>query len=96
MSTRICEAIKKRSLIRFCYDEEIRIVEPYVHGMSKQNNEVLRGFQTKSTSKSEVGWKLFKISKISDLSIFSGQTFDQNRPNYNPDDEGMTTIHCHV
>jgi hypothetical protein len=69
MNTQICEAIKARAVVNFYYDGGMRIVEPHCHGISKDNNELLRGYQTEGYSQSgnPVGWKLFSVGKISSL-----------------------------
>lgn len=98
MKRAICSAIKDRAVIQFSYDGGgVRTVEPYCHGLSLADNEVLRGFQTAGYSKSgrPVDWKLFEVAKITGLQQ-TGTTFQANRPDYNPDDQGMSSVHCHV
>jgi hypothetical protein len=93
----ICAAISKRAVVRFYYEGGIRTVEPHCHGTSTAGNEALRGFQTGGYSESgnPVGWKLFDVSKISAWGD-AGSTFASNRPGYNPQDRGMSRVHCHV
>jgi hypothetical protein len=97
MNANICGAIRSKQVIRFYYDGGIRIVEPHCHGTSLAGNEVLRGYQTGGYSQSgnPRAWKLFEVEKISSLQL-AGETFATNRPGYNPNDKGMTQIHCHV
>lgn len=97
MNTAICVAIRKRAIVQFTYDGGTRTVEPHAHGTSTAGNEVLRGFQTGGASQSgePVGWKLYTVSKISAFRE-TGQVFSQNGPGYNPNDEGMSVVHCHV
>ena len=97
MNTAICAAIENRAVVQFNYDGGLRTVEPHCHGISTAGNEVLRGFQTGGYSKSgnPVEWKLFMVADISELRQ-TGATFSLNRPGYNPNDRGMTLVHCHV
>jgi len=97
MNTAICSAIASRSVVQFYYDGGVRIVEPHCHGISTADNEVLRGFQVSGYSQSGQphAWKLFDVAKISGFTLL-GQTFDMNRPGYNPDDSAMSMVHCHV
>lgn len=95
MNVTICEAIKKRMVIRFYYDGGIRIVEPHCHGIRADGTEVLRAYQIGGHSKSghPVGWKLIELGKISGLQ-HEDTTFTNNRPGYNPSDQSMSSIHC--
>lgn len=97
MRTTVCDAIESRAILRFSYDGGVRTVEPYCHGISTAGHEVLRAYQIGGYSQSgdPRGWKLFEVAKISGLSE-TGQTFTANRPGYNPDDQGMSSVHCHV
>ncbi|MEK7630500.1 MAG: hypothetical protein AAB417_00500 [Patescibacteria group bacterium] len=93
----ICQAIARRAVVEFTYDGATRIVEPHAHGRSIEGNEVMRGFQTSDPSQSDgsIAWGLYEVSKISGLRE-TGATFSSNRSNYNPNEEGMGVIHCHV
>lgn len=97
MNTAICRAIIQRDIVRLNYDGTVRTVEPHAHGVSTVGNEVLRAFQVSGFSRSgkAVAWKLFLVSKIYALRA-TGETFSENRPDYNPNDEAMTVVHCHV
>ena len=87
MNPEICEAIKLKRIIRFNYSGGLRTVEPFCHGVSTAGNEVLRGYQTSGDSESgdPVGWKLFRVSEISNLTI-TNELFSGTRPGYNPND----------
>jgi hypothetical protein len=97
MNPSVCSAIAGRAVVRFQYDGGLRIVEPHCHGMSPAGNEVLRGYQIGgfSASGSAVGWRLFEVPRLSGW-IQTDDTFLTNSPGYNPNDRGMTVIHCHV
>lgn len=97
MNTTICSAIRSKQIITFYYDGGERSVEPFCYGVSSAGNEVLRGFQIGGYSESgnPVGWKLFRVDEISRI-VLTNNTFQGNRPFYNPNDKAMTTIYCHV
>ena len=97
MNTAICAAIRNRAVVQFHYNGGLRQVEPHCHGISTAGNEVLRGYQTGgySSSGNPVGWKLYVVTGISGLQQ-TGETFPTDRPDYNPDDRGMSSVHCHV
>ncbi len=67
----ICSAIQSKQMIQFNYEDSTRIAEPYCYGESKTGNEVLRAFQVKGGSKSGIpsGWKLFRASKMENITI---------------------------
>lgn len=97
MDRRICDAVASRSVVEFSYGGGTRMVEPHCHGMSTTGKEVLRGYQTGgySSSGNAEGWRLFVVSDIRNFQVLV-ETFERNRPNYNPNDSAMTTVHCCV
>ncbi len=97
MNTTICTAIAGRFVIEFDYQGGRRVVEPHTHGNSTAGNEVLRGFQISgySSSRQPPFWSLYDVSKMGHLVVTSG-TFAQDRPLYDPDDDAMSRVHCHV
>jgi len=97
MITRVCEAIEQRKIIEFQYDNRFRVVEPYCVGESSRGNVVLRAYQIEgeSSSGNPIGWKLFDLSKLSNLTITS-RKFSLIQPDYNPNDRGMVKIICNL
>lgn len=97
MNQTICSAIRSRQVIRFYYNGGFRIAEPFCYGISKAGHELLRAYQTGGYSESgePVGWKLFRVSQISSLTL-TDQRFAGARPDYNPRDPAMETIFCCV
>lgn len=96
----LCSAIKSRRVIEFYYHGGFRTAEPFCLGVimsGEADNESLLCYQVGGHSEygNPVGWKLFRASEISDLEI-TRERFSGDRPGYNPDDMGMTTIHCCV
>ncbi len=80
-----------------------RLIYPVAMGMSKAGNRVIRAVhkigQSESESKStsirsaeaKNVWRLFKSSNIRGM-WFTGDFFDFNPKNYNPNDKGMSTV----
>lgn len=97
MNQMICSAINSKKVLRMYYDGGYRTIEPFCHGISTAMNEVLRGYQTDGYSESGngIGWKLMKVSDMMNVSI-EKDSFEGNRPEYNPNDSAMTQIHCHI
>ena len=95
MNQEICKAIESKNIITFYYDGGSRTVEPHCYGVSKNDKELLRAYQTGGYSESgnPVGWKLFSVEKISNLDV-SSDTFEGPRFQYNPNDKAMATIYC--
>ena len=92
----ICDAIAQRMLLEFDYDRAHRVVEPHCFGISSKGHRLLRAFQVagQSAGSGELGWKLFDEEKIVGLRLGVG-TFSP-RPDYNPNDERMTSIVCRL
>ena len=97
MNQDICSAIQTKRIIAFNYDGGLRKIEPYCHGVTKKGNEVLRAFQISgySSSGNPIGWKLFSVSKISNLKILD-EIFQSKRRDYNPNDPAMSRIFCRI
>jgi predicted DNA-binding transcriptional regulator YafY len=96
----ICRAIAERKVVQFRYGDKVRVVEPYVCGVSSANKYILRGFQTggQSSSGRKLGWRLFELANMKDLEIteteFNG--YGGDRRLYNPKDPAMRKIFCSV
>jgi hypothetical protein len=101
-------AIVNHDRIRINYlgDETIkageRDIEPYVLGLSKAGNPILRAYQYRGVTDTEQpGWKTFLLDKIRDWSDMNDMPFrtpisDRVRgiPKYNPNgDRSMITIY---
>lgn len=91
------EAIRLRRVVTFTYDGCFRVVEPFLLGTTKAGHPALRGFQIGGGSRSgrPVGWRLFVLGKIGDVTM-SQDEFSGVRPGYNTSDEGMRTIGAHI
>jgi hypothetical protein len=93
----ICEAIRKRSLLEFLYDNRLRVVAPYSCGVSTRGADVLRAIQVRGDSVSGgLGFgKLWFLEKMVGLRVLD-EAFTPNDPNYNPADSAMIKIHCGI
>jgi hypothetical protein len=65
----ILDAMDWPQLIVFNYDGSGRVVAPFVVGVSRDGNPLLRGYQLEGVSRSGkgAGWRVFQIRKMSDL-----------------------------
>lgn len=101
-------AIVNHDRIRINYlgDETIkageRDIEPYVLGLSKAGNPILRAYQYRGVTDTEQpGWKTFRLDKIRDWNEINDIPFRtpisdrvRNIPKYNPNgDRSMITIY---
>jgi hypothetical protein len=95
-ATRLCVAIRGRRLLAFEYDGRARVVEPYLHGFSR-NGEALRAIQVRGSSRSGVfgAGKMWMIAKMHGVRVLE-EVFVPDDPSYNPDDAAMIRIHCRV
>lgn len=97
MKQTIIEAIDSRNLLEFNYDGHYRLVEPHTFGVSTKGNDTLSAYQIGGTSdKGNVpDWKLFTISKITDLKK-SDVTFTGTRKGYTKGDSRMSKIYAEL
>jgi hypothetical protein len=93
----ICEAIGKRALLEFVYDNRRRVVAPYCCGVSARGADVLRAIQVRGESVSGgLGFgKLWSLEKIEGVRLLD-ETFTPDDPDYNPNDRAMVKIYCGV
>jgi predicted DNA-binding transcriptional regulator YafY len=112
------KALDKRQRVRIYYDPTInrgpdeeekiqkgyRNIEPYVLGLSKRGNPILRAYQINGVSDTDqAGWKTFRLDRITYWKEYPSFFFnaisdrDTTVPKYNNDgDELMTTIYKQV
>src|SRR5688572_19425855 len=85
MNHKIVSAIKKKVVLQFVYNGEVRVVEPQTYGISVTGREVLRARQIAGGSKSGQSRiaKLFEVEKISALKA-TGERFSEALPEHNP------------
>ncbi|WP_272149537.1 hypothetical protein [Tenacibaculum aiptasiae] len=95
MNNEICEAISKRKIISFYYEEELRKVEPHCHGMTTARNRGIRAYQIGGYTKSgKYGWKMYDLKKIKQITI-TNESFEV-RGGYKKGDKGMSLIYCEI
>jgi hypothetical protein len=91
----ICEAIEKKRLLQFSYDDLTRIVEPHLFGRKTSGNDALSAYLVGGYTESdrEPSWRNFLVEKM-EFVILLEETFSEARAGYNPSDETMTEIYC--
>ena len=93
----ICEAIKKKNLLRFKYHNYDRVVEPHLLGRDKANNDVLSAYMVGGFTKSADPryWRRYMVKDIRFLTKLN-QRFERARKGYNPNDLTMAKIYCRL
>ncbi|WP_054649627.1 WYL domain-containing protein [Salidesulfovibrio brasiliensis] len=83
MVTKIAQAIRNRQILICQYNGGERIVEPHCVGYGREQQPLLRCYQTAGHSESgRLGWKLFRVDRIDELTN-NGETFEGPRQGYN-------------
>jgi predicted DNA-binding transcriptional regulator YafY len=95
MLDQIRQAIFAQNLLSFRYDGENRLVEPHALGFTSKGKLSVRGFQPAGGTHRELGWKLFTIEKIEDLTVLP-LTFEYARPGYALGDKQLPTLVAQV
>lgn len=97
MNEKICKAIRENKKLKFRYEGLPRTVEPFCHGLSTNNKDTLRAYQTdgKSSSGALPDWRPFTVRKISNLKLID-EEFKGEREGYNPNDSMMMKIYCNI
>lgn len=95
----IVKSIQNKNIVLMYYEGDdvenpgYREVEPYVYGINKNNNELLRAYQTGGISDQKrsvfgvKGWKLFRVDKISNYKR-TDNIFNEPRKDFNPRGDG--------
>lgn len=93
----ISRAIGARLLLQFTYKNAIYLVEPFLVGKDKLNQDCLRAWQIKSPMKltGDNAWNCFTLKGISNLKILDKQ-FTNKRPGYDPYDNTMKHIYYRI
>ena len=97
MNSIICEAIAKRKLLQFSYDDLTRIVEPHLFGRKTSGNDVLLAWLVEGYTESDRApfWRNYAVENM-DFLIMLDETFEGTREGYNPDDKTMEEIYCRL
>jgi hypothetical protein len=93
----ICEAIARRKLLQFSYDDLTRIVEPHLLGRKTSGNDVLSAYMIEGYTESDHDpyWRNYAVEKI-EFMIVLDETFEGAREGYNPEDQSMEEIYCRL
>jgi hypothetical protein len=96
MNTILIQAITDLKMVELRYQGYSRVVEPHAYGRDKNNDEIIRCFQTSGGSKSgeNAGWKLLKVRDVYS-SHLTNATF-QARNDYKRKDSAMTYIFTRI
>jgi len=101
--SQIISAINNRNVCTIYYEGDTisnpgyREIEPYVYGLSKRENPVIRAYQLEGksdTPENMPGWRMFRVDRMVDF-VNSGDIFNEPKPLYNPSgDKDMTRIYA--
>ena len=93
----IASAIRNRQLLSFSYDGFARVVEPHTYGIDGKGHYAVRAYQVRGGSESGefVGWKLFHVSDMHQLSVIAEHFFGA-RPKYKRGDKAFSTINAEL
>ena len=97
MNSIICEAIEKRRLLQFSYEDLTRIVEPHLLGRKTSGNDVLSAWLVEgyTESDSDPYWRNYAVEKMDFITMLD-ETFTGTREGYNAQDKTMEEIYCHL
>lgn len=93
----IASAIRYRQSLSFCYGGYVRIVEPHTYGIDRKGHYAVRAYQVRGGSESGeyVGWKLFHVSEMHQLTVLA-EHFSGARPKYRRGDSAFSTINAEL
>lgn len=91
----ICEAIEKKRLLQFSYEDLTRIVEPHLFGRKTSGNDVLSGYLVGGYTESDSApyWRNYVVDEM-EFVVMLDETFSSAREGYNPNDSSMQVIYC--
>lgn len=97
MNQIICEAIEKKRLLQFSYDDLTRVVEPHLFGRKTSGNDVLSAWLVEGYTESddEPYWRNYIVENM-DFIIMLDETFTGTREGYNPNDATMEEVYCRL
>ncbi len=93
----ICEAIAKKRLLQFSYDDLTRIIEPHLFGRKTSGNDALSGYLVGGYTESDSApyWRTFLVENM-EFVIMLDETFERAREGYNREDKTMVEIYCRL
>jgi hypothetical protein len=92
-----CEALSTGKVLELRYDGFFRCVEVHAVGFTKDNNAIMRVWQTAggSVSNEPVGWKLLRLDEAGGAAITAERSLAP-RPGYKRNDRAMQRIICQL
>ncbi len=85
--------VKEKQILKIKYNNQWRIIEPFVLGYTRRNNMQIRQYQVIGGSLRGItkGWKLFRIDRMEEQQ-FTGKYFEYPREMFNPWDKHLPKI----
>lgn len=95
MNGLIYDAINTRHLLRFVYDDHLRIVEPHLYGINSARHDALSAWIVGgwSQSRPEPGWRNYLVAGMHDIEVVA-EPFPGPRSGYNPGGAGFRQVYC--
>lgn len=98
-SSKICEALNSRRLLRFYYKDHTSptVVEPYTYGENSAGNYALSAWLLSGETHDVRPplWRLYREDEMDRVEVLA-ETFNANRNGYNPRDSRFRLIRCRV
>ena len=93
----ICEAIRRKRLLQFAYDDLTRVVEPHLLGRKTSGNVVLSAYLVDGYPESdhEPYWRNFVVDEM-EFMVMLDEEFSGPRSGFNPDDKTMVEVFCRL
>lgn len=85
---KLSQAIKSRSVVRFKYKEEKRIVEPFLVGIRKDSEKLT----VRCWCKKAKDWRQYILSEMTIITITNDLFDPSKRKGYNKNDSEMSKI----
>lgn len=96
MNTTICDAIRDGEIVEFDYDGMVRIVEPFIYGLTNEGLQILKGYQIGGYNRendNSYSWVTFEVSQIGTIK-FIGKKFTTRRDGYEEQSSTIKTVYC--
>ena len=93
----ICDAISRRRLLQFNYNNHARVVEPHLLGRDRSEHDVLSAYLVRGFSESgqKPYWRKYRLTEMR-LVVILDEDFPGPRKDYNPNDKRMSKIYCRL
>jgi len=91
----ICEAIRRKKLLKFRYGNSTRVVEPHTLGQDSSAHDILSAYLVRgySESQKEPYWRFFRLSNVTLMAMLD-ERFPGPREGYNPKDPRLPKVYC--